>query len=111
MIAVKSAASLIVITILFGFFSGIFIALPPVMYVALTKDKSKVGTRIGMGFAMASVGVLAGGPAAGSILGSDKDNLNWVGVWAYGGVALMVAGAIYAVVRTLRVGFKLRVKV
>lgn len=44
MIAVRNAGGLIVEALLFGFFSGIFIALPPVLFVALTKDKSKVGT-------------------------------------------------------------------
>lgn len=49
LIAVHNAAGMIVVALFFGFFSGIFIALPPVLFVALTKDKSKVGTRIGMG--------------------------------------------------------------
>ena len=68
-LAVDSAGGLIVCTLLFGFFSGIFIALPPVLFVALTKDKSKIGTRIGMGFTMIGVGVLCGGPGGGAILG------------------------------------------
>lgn len=45
--AVSSSGGMVVVALLFGFFSGIFIALPPVLYVALTKDKSKIGTRIG----------------------------------------------------------------
>ncbi len=46
-LAVDSAGGIVVCALFFGFFSGIFVALPPVLFVALTKDKSKVGTRIG----------------------------------------------------------------
>lgn len=37
MIAINGAAGVIVIAILFGFFSGIFVALPPVCFAVLTK--------------------------------------------------------------------------
>lgn len=47
MIAVASEAAIIVVAVLTGFFSGVFIAMPPVCFVALTKDKTKIGTRIG----------------------------------------------------------------
>ena len=43
-IAVHNAGGMIVEALFFGFFSGIFIALPPVLFVVLTADKSKVGT-------------------------------------------------------------------
>ena len=110
-LAVSSAGGIIVCTLLFGFFSGIFIALPPVLFVALTKDKSKIGTRMGMGFAMIAIGVLCGGPAAGGILGADRRNLHWTGVWIYAGVAALVAGTIFTILRIRRGGMKLKVKV
>lgn len=98
----------------FGFFSGIFIALPPVLFVALTKDKSKVGTRIGMGFAIVGLGVLAGGPGAGAILGTGgsgaalaDESLNWTGTWVYAGVTTVAAGIVFAVVRVMKGGLKL----
>ena len=100
----------------FGFFSGIFIALPPVLFVAFTEDKSKVGTRIGMGFAMVGCGVLAGGPGAGGILqgnnGSlESGDLDWTSTWTYGGVCTIVAGVMFAILRVWRGGLKLKVKV
>ncbi|KAI4186836.1 MAG: hypothetical protein L6R41_003221 [Letrouitia leprolyta] len=52
MIAVSSETAIIILAILIGFFSGVFIAMPPVCFVALVKDKSRIGTRIGMGFAI-----------------------------------------------------------
>lgn len=106
-LAVTNAGGLIVVVLLFGFFSGIFIALPPVLFVALTKDKSKVGTRIGMGFAMIGLGVLAGGPGGGAILGTD----NWTGTWVYAGVMPVASACVFMAVRFWKTGAKLIVKV
>ena len=113
-IAVDNVGGIVVNILAFGFASGIFIALPPVLFVALTKDKSKVGTRIGMGFAMVGCGVLAGGPGGGGILqrnGSQDSELDWTGTWTYGGVCVLAAGFIFLVLRTWKVGLKLMVKV
>lgn len=113
-IAVHNVGGIVVTVLLFGFFSGIFIALPPVLFVALTKDKSKVGTRIGMGFAMVGLGVLAGGPGGGGILqrrGSATSDLDWTGTWVFGGVCVIAAGVFFTILRCWKVGFKLMVKV
>lgn len=109
--AVDSLGGLVVQALLFGFFSGIFIALPPVCFFSLTADKTKLGTRLGMGFAVIALGVLAGGPGGGGILQADPENLNWTGTWAYSGATLLAAGAIFFLVRFLKVGLKLMVKV
>lgn len=108
--AVVNAGGMIVVTLLFGFFSGVFIALPPVLFVALTKDKTKVGTRMGMGFAMIGIGVLCGGPGGGGILGTDSSNLDFNGTWIYAGVSTIGAGVVFTILRILRVGPKLNVK-
>ena len=47
MIAIKTEAALIVLAVLTGFFSGVYIALPPICFVALTEDKTKIGSRLG----------------------------------------------------------------
>lgn len=110
MMAVKSEAAIIVVAILAGFFNGVFIAMPPVCFVALIKDKTRVGTRIGMGFSMVAFGLLIGGPGGGSILGT-RDPLNWNSLWAFGGVSACTSGVMYAGLRVARSGFKLKVKV
>ena len=69
MTAVKSEASIIVLAILTGFFSGVYIALPPICFVALTKDKTKIGSRLGMGYGIIAFGLLAGGPGGGNLFG------------------------------------------
>lgn len=68
LIAVKGEASLVVLAVFSGFVSGVVIGLPPLCFVAVTADRSKLGTRMGMGYAMIGLGVLAGGPGAGKIL-------------------------------------------
>lgn len=104
--AVDSVAGEIIIAILSGFFSGVFIGMPPLCLIALTEDKSKIGTRMGMGYGMIGLGVLAGGPAGGAILGREAP-LHWHGLWAFGGVCACVAGVAYAALRVARSGIKL----
>lgn len=113
MLAVTNTAGIIVIAVLFGFFSGVFVALPPVCFAVITQDKSKIGTRIGMGFGIIALSVLIGGPAAGAILGTNGSgaHFNWTGTWTFGGVLTMVSGALFCVMRVWRGGLKLKVKV
>ena len=110
-LAATNVGGIVVCTLLFGFFSGIFIALPPVLFAALTKDKTKIGTRMGMGFAMIGIGVLCGGPGAGAILGADQHDLHWTATWVYAGVAALLAGTIFTILRMWRGGFKLTAKI
>jgi hypothetical protein len=83
--------------------------MPPVCFVALTQDKTKIGTRIGMGFSIIAFGVLIGGPGGGAILGKVAP-LNWHGLWIFGGVTPLVAAVCYVVLRVQRSGFKVNVK-
>ena len=104
MMAVHSKGAIIVVSLLSGFMSGALIGLPPLCFVALTKDKSTLGTRIGQGYALAGLGVLASGPSAGAILGYHG-SLNWHGLWAFGGVCTLVSGIGYGLVRVTKYGF------
>lgn len=97
----------ILIAIFFGFFSGVFIALPTVVYIVLTQDKSRIGTRIGMGFALLSLGMLVGGPGGGAILGPGLD---WTSTWVFGGVMLLASGLVFAILRVWKFGAKLHTK-
>ncbi|MCJ1473385.1 hypothetical protein MMC13_002036 [Lambiella insularis] len=109
MIAVKSVAAYVVLGILLGFFSGLYIALPPICFVALTKDKTKLGSRMGMSYSICAFGMLAGGPGGGNLLGK-VDPLNWTGLWVYGGVMCCVSSLLYATLRVAKYGPKLNVK-
>lgn len=111
MLGVTNLAGLIVVAILFGFFSGVFIALPPVIMVQLTADKSKIGTRIGMGMAFFGFGTLLGGPGSGAILGTDRNDLHFDHVWIYGGVMFITTAVLMCTLRMWLAKGKLYVKV
>jgi predicted MFS family arabinose efflux permease len=110
LMAAKNEAAVIVLALLGGFFSGVFIAMPPACFIPLIKDKSKIGTRIGMAYGIISFSLLIGGPGAGAILGTAKP-LDWDGIWALGGATICVSGLIFAGLRFYRAGSKIRVKV
>ena len=110
MTSVRHMADDIVLTVLIGFFSGVFIAMPPVCFAALTPDRSKLGTRVGMGFGIViAISMLIGGPVGGAILGAEEP-LNWVGCWVYAGTFTVVSGFMYAAVRVMRSGTTVMVK-
>ncbi|KAK7733910.1 hypothetical protein SLS53_008060 [Cytospora paraplurivora] len=110
MLGVRNAAGMIVEAIVTGFFSGVVVALPPVCFRVLTENKAMIGTRIGQGFAISGLGLLIGGPSAGAILGVVHP-LNWTGLWVYGGIAGCVSGLILVVLRIMKAGVTLKVKV
>jgi len=108
---VHNAAGIIVIAAFLGFASGVFIATPPVLIIRLTKDKSKVGSRVGMAFAVIGLGVLAGGPGGGGVLQHDPSRLDWRSIWTYGGVTALGSGVSFLVLRVWLGGRKLAAKV
>ncbi|KAK3064498.1 hypothetical protein LTS18_006689 [Coniosporium uncinatum] len=81
LLGVRNAAGMIVEALVTGFFSGVVVAMPPVCFRMLTDNKSMIGTRMGQGFAIGGLGLLAGGPGAGAIL-VTADPLNWKGLWS-----------------------------
>lgn len=108
--AVHSKGAIIVMAVLSGFTSGALIGLPPMCLAMLTKDKSRLGTRMGMGYAIIGIGVLISGPSSGAILRGSGQSLDWHSLWTFGGVLTCVAGLGYAVIRVVRYGPKLTVK-
>ncbi|CAH0035315.1 unnamed protein product [Clonostachys rhizophaga] len=105
MIAVDNQAGLIALSVVAGIFSGILIGILPLCFITLTTDKSKIGTRVGMGFALLSLGVLCGGPGAGAILGLNEGS-NWTGVWVFAGVVTCVSGLGFLALRIKVYGMK-----
>ncbi|OQO10511.1 hypothetical protein B0A48_03808 [Cryoendolithus antarcticus] len=107
LIATHTIAPLIVICVLYGFFSGTFVSLPPTIFVALTKNRAVIGTRMGMGFSITSFGLLIGTPISGVIL----DAKGYPSTWTFGGV-LVLAGAVFMLgSRVAQGGWKVMVKV
>ncbi|KAI1736669.1 monocarboxylate permease-like protein, mch4 [Xylaria scruposa] len=110
LLGVFNTGGMVVEAIATGFFSGVVIALPPVAIQMLTENKSMIGTRIGMGFALAGFGLLAAGPIAGAILEATTNPLNWTGVWVFGGLAAVISALCHASVRIMRTGLVLKIR-
>lgn len=103
-IAVDSTAGIVVLAFLYGFFSGSFSSLPPVVMVVITKDLRSYGTRLGMFFALVSVALLIGTPIGGAILSDAK---SYHGVQVFSGACLALCSIIIVLIRVLRSGPKI----
>ncbi|OAG41707.1 hypothetical protein AYO21_04171 [Fonsecaea monophora] len=90
-IGIKSLGGLLAFALIYGFFSGGFVSLPPVAIVTLTHDMSKIGTRMGQCFFISAFGLLVGTPVSGAIL---KGTGEWLGVQLWSGAAILVTGAL-----------------
>ncbi|KAI1821769.1 monocarboxylate permease-like protein, mch4 [Xylaria intraflava] len=110
LLGVFNTSGIVVSAIATGFFSGVVIALPPVAFRMLTENKSMIGTRIGMGFALAGFGLLAAGPIAGAVLAATTDPLDWTGLWTFGGAAAILSAICHTVVRIIKSGVALNIK-
>ncbi|ESK86380.1 MFS general substrate transporter [Moniliophthora roreri MCA 2997] len=65
----NSIAALVIFAILYGFFSGGFLALLSPAVALLAKDPSEIGIRIGLAYFITSAGLLTGTPIDGALLG------------------------------------------
>lgn len=101
-IGISNIGGVIVFCILYGFFSGGFVSMPPVAIVTLTKDMSKIGTRMGQCFFICSFGLLIGTPVSGAILNQSG---TWLGVQLFSGIAVFVTGMLLLWARTSSVGW------
>lgn len=102
LVNLSSLAGIVIISFFYGFFSGAFVSLPPTCFVKLSPDRSLVGTRMGMGYAAMTVGMLVGTPAAGAILQSKGFNSMWI----FGGVLSIAGGLTMMISRNIQGGWK-----
>ncbi|PLN78080.1 monocarboxylate transporter [Aspergillus taichungensis] len=106
-LGVHNVPGIIVLAVLYGLTSGGFVSLPPVVMVTLTKDLGDLGTRLGMVFAVTSVGLLIGTPIGGAIL---SDTHQYMGVQLFTACCLIASAAVFATLRFLRTGAHLRIR-
>jgi MFS family permease len=64
----QSNASIIVFSVLYGFFSGAIISLMAVCFMSTAKDAKNNGTYYGLGMAIDSIAALIGPPITGAIV-------------------------------------------
>jgi predicted MFS family arabinose efflux permease len=67
-IGIRHEAGTIVFAIFYGFASGAIVSLPPTILARLTSNMSILGTRMGMSFTFAGLGLLIANPIAGALL-------------------------------------------
>jgi len=101
LIAVHNLGGIVIFTLLFGFFSGSLVSLPPTVIVHLTKDRRYIGTRLGMCFGFVAVGTLIGSPIGGVILRQK----GFTSAWIFGGVLATAGGLIIAASRVAHKGW------
>lgn len=104
-IAVHNKPGIIVLSILYGFFSGGFVSLPPVVMMTITKDMRSFGTRLGMCFTVSSFALLVGTPIGGAILNNSHQ---YLGVQLFCACCLISCASILGSLRLIRSGLKLR---
>ncbi|KAJ5171651.1 hypothetical protein N7492_004244 [Penicillium capsulatum] len=108
---VHNTAGGICTTVFFGFMSGLFVATPPLLFMLFTEDKTKLGSRMGVAYAMLGLAALPGGPGAGAVLQHDSSRLDWTAAWTFAGILPLVACLVFCFLRIKRGGFALRAKV
>ncbi|KAH9921464.1 major facilitator superfamily domain-containing protein [Fomitopsis serialis] len=105
MFASTTTGAVIVFTILYGFFSGSYIALVPSTLAIMAKDTNEIGVRIGLGYFATSFAMLTGTPIDGALLGHGLI-LNWSKPIVFSGVVIIAGAGFLAVGRHLFVRVK-----
>ncbi|KAI0629937.1 MFS general substrate transporter [Trametes polyzona] len=103
----KTLVAIILFAIVYGFFSGAFIAML-IPCVAQISELNEIGTRIGVLYSIISFAALAGGPAAGALLRAGHGS--YTGMIVLCGVS-NVAGALFMLAARLRLDRRIMVLV
>lgn len=105
-IAVFNEGGLIVFALLYGFFSGSFVSLPPACISSLTDDLRGLGARLGMNFFISGFGVLIGTPIAGALI-----KIDFFYAKLFSAICIVVSATLFIIARLLLKGPKLFVRV
>ncbi|KAL8953520.1 MAG: hypothetical protein Q9222_000622 [Ikaeria aurantiellina] len=99
----SSDAAIIVYTVVFGAFSGSYIALAPMLIAQISKIQ-QIGIRNGLAFFIISFAALTGGPLGGALLDDNDQDFKYLQIFA--GAAMCAAAALMAFARAFALGFK-----
>ncbi|KAI9035768.1 MFS monocarboxylate transporter [Aspergillus affinis] len=106
---VTSITGLYVFAVFFGLVSAAVLGLVVGTIPSLTRDLSKIGTRVGMALTLVSPGPLTGPSVAGALVARGQGGFLGAQVWA--GVVLLVAAGVLVVARVSASGWRLMVKI
>jgi predicted MFS family arabinose efflux permease len=100
-IPVTSIASLAVVSVLFGIFCGAMIAIIPLVAVhpLISPHPDVIGTRMGMVWFVASIGILIGAPIAGALKSSSSHS--FLGLQVFAGAVIMGSVVFISITLTL----------
>ena len=101
---VHSTGALYTFAVLIGFFANSIQGLWPSPLSTLTEDLSKTGTRMGMGFTVASFALLTGSPVGGALVSRDDGEYLYAQVWA--GTSLIVGCMWLVAARLAKTGLQ-----
>lgn len=107
-IPVHSLGALIVLCLLYGFFSGAILALPAPSIASMTTDMTTIGGRIGVLFIAMSLSSLIGAPVTGAIV--QAQNGSFVGAQIFSGVIMVAGAAVMLWGRMVHTSWKIAVK-
>lgn len=106
-IPAKTKDSLIVVSCLYGFFSGSIVSIIPALGVSISPSRAVIGTRIGMACATIGLGMLAGTPISGAILSHH----GFAATWAFSGAVAILGACILMISRVLHGGWRIMLKI
>ncbi|KAG2741994.1 MFS general substrate transporter [Suillus brevipes Sb2] len=92
MIVLSDVASVVVLGLAYGYFSGVYIALLVPLVTVFTPDLSELGARMGISFAF------IGGPISGALLGSQY---RWWIPSLFSGIISLVGSLMFVVMRLI----------
>jgi MFS family permease len=105
---VKSSSGLYGWAVCYGFFVSGFQGMFPAVLTSLTKDMSRVGTRNGMGLAIAGLGTLVGPPVAGALIQSASGE--YLIAQMFGGATVFFGSIVLVLGRISITGAKLKIR-
>ena len=92
-ISVHSTAAVVVWSVFWGLLSSVVVALPGAIIPLLCPSISVIGTRTGMYWAVAGLGVLIGSPIAGSLVVTGSSGPVWWHLQVFSGLCMVLATA------------------
>lgn len=104
-IPVKGLGGIIVFALLYGFFSGAYVSIPPSCVASMTDDMTKLGSRLGMNFLASGLGILIGTPVAGALI--TRMDGSFLGAQLFAGSVLILAAIGMVITRYMLSGPKL----
>ena len=92
--SVHSTAAVVVWSVFWGLLSSVVVALPGAIIPLLCPSRNVIGTRTGMYWAVAAVGVLIGSPIGGALVVSGPSGTVWWHLQVFSGLCMVFATSL-----------------